>query len=111
MNYFSDCSNCKYSDTCGSNYCDAARTRVYNISRGYDCWEPKYIPMSQLKRGNVFIHNGYVSVAIDDANDELVWTTRIEYYNDDGIYGYTSASIENTDNTQVQFIAFDKCLL
>lgn len=33
-----DCSNCKYGETCATNYCDAAWERAYNIRDGKDCW-------------------------------------------------------------------------
>ncbi len=36
-----DCANCKYSDSCASNYCDAVWNRAYNIRYGEDCWKPK----------------------------------------------------------------------
>ena len=35
------CSNCKYSDSCASNYCDAVWNRAYNIRDGEDCWRPR----------------------------------------------------------------------
>lgn len=46
MNNEKDCSNCKYSDTCATNYCDAVRERGYNIRDGKDCWQPKEESMS-----------------------------------------------------------------
>lgn len=33
-----DCSNCKHSNTCGRNYCDAVWERVCDIRDGKDCW-------------------------------------------------------------------------
>ena len=41
MNSEKSCSNCKYKETCATNYCDAVWDRAYNIRDGKDCWTPK----------------------------------------------------------------------
>ena len=40
MNNEKNCSNCKYGETCATNYCDAVWDRAYNIRDGKDCWTP-----------------------------------------------------------------------
>lgn len=58
-----NCRNCKYGDTCATNYCDAVWERAYNIRDGKDCWEPKevnpnYIPPASVKvKGNMHMEN------------------------------------------------------
>lgn len=41
MNQEKDCNNCKYGETCATNYCDAVWNRAYNIRDGKDCWKSK----------------------------------------------------------------------
>lgn len=99
-----DCRNCKYGDTCATNYCDAVWERAYNIRDGKDCWEANLIPMKNLKNRNVFEKDGVVEVAISDAYNDYIWTTTPNYYNEDGMYTYTSAALLQIEDVNVRLI-------
>ena len=104
MNNEKDCRNCKYGDTCATNYCDAVLSRAYNIRDGKDCWKANLIPMKNLKKRNVFEKNGVIEVAIDDAYNGYIWVTTPNYYNESGMYTYTSAALLPIEDINVRFI-------
>ena len=106
-----NCRNCKHGETCASNYCDAVWEQAYNIRDGKDCWEPNLISMKDLKNRNVFEKDGRIEVAISDVCSGYIWITNPEYYNEAGIYGYTSAALLQVKNVNVRLIEKDACCL
>ena len=46
-----------------------------------------------LSAGDVFLHNNNETVCIDGYSEEGIWVTIPKYYNENMIYGYTSASV------------------
>lgn len=99
------CEECVNHDLCSYAWCDALLEREYRILMdGNDCWEPNIIPMKDLKRNDVFELNGRIEIAIDDVSNGYVWTTTPQFFNDECIYGYTSASILKIDESEVRLI-------
>lgn len=50
--------------------------------------------VKNLSLGDIFTHNTHTLVATGEWSDGCIWTTTPEHYSYIGLYGYTSASLE-----------------
>ena len=56
-----------------------------------------------LSAGDVFLYNNEEKVCVDGYSKEGIWVTIPKYYNENMIYGYTSATMISIDsNTLVE---------
>lgn len=65
------------------------------------------ISMKDLKSRNVFRKDGSISVAIGDASNETIWVTLPKYFNESGIYTYSSATLIPIEEVEVILLEKD----
>lgn len=86
-----------------TNFCDTPSNEL-------DCRKEndnKYIFVSKLRKGDIFIHNKYPYVLVDyDKQNEVAFITTLENYvfveiQNSGVYGYTNGSFEKLKETEI----------
>ncbi len=90
-----------------TNFCNTPSNEL-------DCSEEsdnKYVSISKLRKGDIFIHNKYPYVLVDyNKQNEVAFITTLENYvfveiQNNGVYGYTNGSFEKLKETEtVEYI-------
>ena len=86
-----------------TNFCD---TPLNELDYRKEC-DNKYISISNLRKGDIFIHNNYSCTLVDyDKQNEVAFITTLENYvfveiQNNGVYGYTNSSFEKLEETEL----------